>query len=94
MQAYEAFQNNDYTNITKCALKYACNRRNLQNRLIKTPPKPNRFSIYKRYTKIQKQIIVDYIICLDNINMLLTIKFVVNVVNCLFLSSISLINNY
>jgi len=31
MQVYEAFQDNNYTNVTKCILKYVCNRRNLQN---------------------------------------------------------------
>ncbi len=94
MQAYEVFQNNNYTNVTKCALKYACNRRNLQNRLIETLSKSNCFSTYKRYTKIQEQIIVDYIICLDNINILLTIEFVVDTINCFFLFDISLIDNY
>lgn len=43
--------------------------------------KSTRFSTCKQYTKIQKQIIVDYIICLDNINILLTIEFVVNIAN-------------
>ncbi len=94
MQVYEVFQNSDYTNITKCALKYACNRQNLQNRLIETLSKSNRFSICKRYTKIQKQIIIDYIIYLDNINILLTIEFVVDAVNYFFLFDIFSVDNY
>ena len=94
MQAYKVFQNDDYTNVTKCVLEYACNRQNLQNRLIGTLSKSNRFSICKRYTKIQKQIIVDYIICLDNINILLTIELVVDTVNCLFLFGAFSVDNY
>jgi len=94
MQVYKVFQNNNYTNVTKCALEYAYNRRNLQNRLIEMLSKSNRFSIYKRHIKIQEQIIVNYIICLDNINILLTIELVVDIVNCLLLFNASSIDNY
>ncbi len=56
--------------------------------------KSNRFSICRKHTKIQEQIIVDYIICLNNINTLLTIELVVDVVNCLLSFDASLIDNY
>ncbi len=81
MQAYEAFQNGDYTNVTKCALEYACNRRNLQNRLTGTPSKSDRFPTCRRHTEVQEQIIVDYIIRLDDMNMSLTIGLVVDAAN-------------
>jgi len=38
------------------------------------------FSICKQYINIQEQIIINYIICLDNINILLTIDFVVRLI--------------
>jgi hypothetical protein len=67
MQAYEAFQSGEFTSITACALQYACNRRNLQNRLTGTPSKSDRFPTCRRHTDAQEQVIVDYIIRLDNI---------------------------
>ncbi len=93
MQAYEIFQNDNYNNIRKCVKNFACNRRNLQNQLNKILFKSNRFSIYRRYTKTQEQVIVDYIIRLNDINMLLTIELVVDIVNCLLLFNI-FINDY
>jgi len=56
--------------------------------------KSTRFSICRQHIEAQEQIIVDYIIRLDNINMLLTIELVVDVVNRLLLFDASSIDNY
>ena len=85
MQAYEAFQDDKYINIVLCVREFEYSWQNLRNRFNNIFSKSTRFSICRRHTNTQKQVIVNYIIRLNNINILLTINFVVDVANCLFL---------
>jgi len=81
MQAYEAFQDGEYINIALCAREFGCSWQNLRNRLNSMSSESTRFPICRRHTDAQEQVIVDYIIRLDNMNMSLTIGLVVDVAN-------------
>jgi len=81
MQAYEAFQDGEYTNIALCAREFGCSWQNLRNRLNGMFSKSTRFPTCRRHTDAQEQVIVDYIIRLDDMNMSLTIGLVVDAAN-------------
>ncbi len=94
MQAYEAFQDGEYTNIALCAREFGCSWQNLRNRFNGMFSKSTRFSICRQHTDAQEQIIVDYIIRLDNINMLLTIDLVVDAANRLLPSDTNSVDQH
>jgi len=94
MQAYEAFQDGQYTNVALCAREFACDRQNLQNRLNGMPSKSTRYPTCRRHTEAQEQVIVDYIIRLDDMNMSLTIGLVVDAANRLLPSGAPPVGQY
>ena len=83
-EVIETLSDDIFSSVRKYAKEMRLNQKTLNNRRNEKAFKITRESINKRLTTAQKRTIKNYIICMNEKNILLTFKLVENVVNFVF----------